>query len=303
MSRIENPFHQGELEIQALLNESEISKRNSRVIDTEILKGALNFIEQQKYFYIGSVDSLGNLHTSMIYGKQGFIKASQTQIVLDKDMIQSSFEDIFFKNVSSNPVVGSIFIELASRRRIRINGDFDLDTMTLQVKESYPNCPKFIQKRILHVEEKSVETQFDLDDQLNEESSNVIENSDTFFVSSGSTYLGLDTSHRGGKPGFVKVINNTTLKIPDYPGNSIYNTLGNFQANPSGSILFIDFINNTILQLSGKVTLEMSSKLDETKKYKIYWIFHIKLVSKTTIGNKLSWEFLDPSPLNPIIIE
>ena len=55
---------------------------------------------------------------------------------------------------------------------------------------------------------------------------------DTFFVASAHAERGVDASHRGGLPGFVRVLGDRTLEIPDYPGNSMFNTLGNPAADP-----------------------------------------------------------------------
>ena len=65
---------------------------------------------------------------------------------------------------------------------------------------------------------------------------------------------GVDVSHRGGRPGFVKLDGNT-LTIPDFPGNNAYNTLGNFLINPKAGLVFPDFETGDLLMLTGKVEL------------------------------------------------
>ncbi|MGI9462957.1 MAG: pyridoxamine 5'-phosphate oxidase family protein, partial [Aestuariivirgaceae bacterium] len=61
-------------------------------------------------------------------------------------------------------------------------------------------------------------------------------------------------SHRGGRPGFVKV-DGSTLTIPDYAGNRHFNTLGNFFANPMAGLLFVDFETGDLLLLTGAVEI------------------------------------------------
>ena len=65
---------------------------------------------------------------------------------------------------------------------------------------------------------------------------------------------GVDVSHRGGKPGFVRVDENeagTLLTLPDFRGNFFFNTLGNIVAYPHAGLLFVDYANGDLLQLTG----------------------------------------------------
>ena len=64
----------------------------------------------------------------------------------------------------------------------------------------------------------------------------------------------VDVSHRGGKPGFVR-IDGDVLTIPDFAGNLHFNTLGNLLVNPRAGLLFIDFATGDLLQLSGTTGL------------------------------------------------
>ena len=65
----------------------------------------------------------------------------------------------------------------------------------------------------------------------------------------GAAY-GADISHRGGRPGFVRV-DGDVLTIPDFRGNRYFNTLGNLIAEPRASLLFVDFETGDLLQLQG----------------------------------------------------
>ena len=61
---------------------------------------------------------------------------------------------------------------------------------------------------------------------------------------------GVDMSHRGGKPGFVRIDNDRTLTIPDFSGNRFFNTLGNIVLNPRAGLLFIDFESGNVLHIA-----------------------------------------------------
>jgi predicted pyridoxine 5'-phosphate oxidase superfamily flavin-nucleotide-binding protein len=77
---------------------------------------------------------------------------------------------------------------------------------------------------------------------------------DTFFVATASgpgvPGGGVDISHRGGPPGFVRV-EGEALLIPDYRGNRYFNTLGNLLLQPRAALLFVDFEGGGLLQLQG----------------------------------------------------
>jgi PPOX class probable FMN-dependent enzyme len=56
-------------------------------------------------------------------------------------------------------------------------------------------------------------------------------------ASAGAT--GLDCSPKGDKPGFVRILDDRTLAIPDRPGNNRIDNLQNLVADPRISLLFI----------------------------------------------------------------
>ncbi len=61
---------------------------------------------------------------------------------------------------------------------------------------------------------------------------------------------GVDISHRGGLPGFVKVAGDV-LTIPDFRGNWFFNTLGNLVLTSARLLLFVDFETGDLLHLQG----------------------------------------------------
>lgn len=90
---------------------------------------------------------------------------------------------------------------------------------------------------------------------LSEESINVISKSDLFFVSSSHHDADMDTNHRGGPPGFVRIVINDaedcSLVWPEYSGNRLYQTLGNLHTTPKAGLVFPDFDTGDVLYLTG----------------------------------------------------
>ena len=120
---MEDIFHSGEREVQRKTGEDIIASANSRGINNAIVPGAINFIEKQSMAIVSSVNTEGKVWVSVFVGDFGFTKVIDPYtLVFDKNMISSFKNDIFYQNIKENPEVGSLFIELSSRRRFRING-------------------------------------------------------------------------------------------------------------------------------------------------------------------------------------
>lgn len=84
-----------------------------------------------------------------------------------------------------------------------------------------------------------------------EEDRAFIERSAMFFVATADAEGRPDCSYKGGLPGFVRVLDERTLAIPDYDGNGMYRTWGNVLVNPHVGLLFLDFENPKRLRVSG----------------------------------------------------
>ena len=78
---------------------------------------------------------------------------------------------------------------------------------------------------------------------------------ETFFLGTTHPERGVDTSHRGGPAGFVRV-EDGGLWWPDYPGNNMFNSFGNLAVDDTSAVLVPDFATGTSLQLSGRAAVE-----------------------------------------------
>ena len=301
-------YHSGEKEIQKLTGEEATGNANGRVITDSIVKGAINFIEKQPMAIVSSEDENQQIWASILIGDFGFTKVPDANtIIFNKEVIYSSHQDVFHYNIQQNQEIGSLFIELATRRRFRINGTARLNNENIEVKirEAYPNCPQYIQRRVISMADQFSKTEAvtSTGNELTNEIKTWIVSADTMFVGSKSSEGKMDASHRGGNPGYIEVLEDNVLKIPDYQGNSMYNTLGNFVQNPAAGLLFIDFEKGETLQLTGKATLlfnQSSPKdLEKTTGTGRYWLFKTERWIKTEKHHKVNWEFIDYSPFNP----
>ncbi len=88
-----------------------------------------------------------------------------------------------------------------------------------------------------------------------------IESRDMFFLTTVDHRGRPSVSYKGGDPGFVKVVNPTTIAFPSYDGNGMFFSMGNISANPEIGALFIDFENPHRLRLQGRASLHKDDPL------------------------------------------
>ncbi len=304
---MDSKYHKGEIELQERFGEAKIANRAVRIIKNKIIAGAIPFIENQPFVIVSSKDQDANLWTSIWMGSPGWIDASEEgRIRFKLERIQHSQTDITFNNLKENNQVGMIFIDLGTRRRYRVNGRMEVGVayLDLEIQEAYPNCPKYIQRRIPSFKNlENIGPILTDGSTLDEGLKKWISLADTFFVGSESSFGYLDASHRGGNPGFIEILENGDLKIPDYAGNSMFNTLGNLLEIPKAGLLFINFSTGDVLQLTGSTNFLFDQPIGEdqkeTAKTGRYWLFKTTAWIKTAQHHQADWEFLDNSPYNP----
>ncbi len=107
-----------------------------------------------------------------------------------------------------------------------------------------------------------------------------IESRDMFFLSTVDHNGRPTVSHKGGDPGFVKVVDDTTVVFPSYDGNGMFLSMGNIKGNKNIGMLFIDFQNPHRLRLQGEATihdddpaLDLYKEADLIVKVKVSEIF------------------------------
>lgn len=219
----------------------------------------MDFFRHLPFIVIGAPDDSGQPWASLLIGTPGFVRAPDENC-LQVDALPDR-GDPLAEALHIGSHVGLLGIELATRRRNRLNGpilNLGQDGMCIAVAQSFGNCPKYIQPRTLlpqglPITSHAIETSCSLDDLA----VNQIQTADTFFIathapsSQTSSARGSDVSHRGGNAGFVHVASPTTLVWPDFPGNNLFNTLGNLQVNPRAGLLFPDFTSGDLLSLAG----------------------------------------------------
>ena len=268
-----SPFHEGEQLLQRRFGVREKMERFGRQVIRDYMPDQhRDFYGQLSFIFVGHADKDGWPWASIVFNEFDFISSpSANTLTIDALPVEGDplRESLAFAK-DENLRLGLLGVELSTRRRNRLAAhitDYSDNKMQLEVDQSFGNCPQYIQKRQLEIiapnqrQDSSVE-EFE---QFDKHTQDFISNSDTFFVASyvaqntGEISDGVDVSHRGGKPGFIRVDNENTLTIPDYTGNNHFNTLGNFIVNPKAGLLFVDFKTGNLLTLTGRVEVLFDS--------------------------------------------
>jgi predicted pyridoxine 5'-phosphate oxidase superfamily flavin-nucleotide-binding protein len=105
------------------------------------------------------------------------------------------------------------------------------------------------------LEQVTVRTSFTDDDR------EFIQRCAMLFIASADSAGRPDCSYKGGLPGFVRVIDQQTLAVPDYDGNGMYRTWGNVLVNPHVGLLFVDFERTQRLRVNGTASIRADDPL------------------------------------------
>ena len=74
-----------------------------------------------------------------------------------------------------------------------------------------------------------------------------------------------DASPKGGKPGFVKVLNDKQLFIPDVAGNKLFHGYGNIESNPKAGLIFFIPGHNSTVRVNGGVRVIDGAELRDVR--------------------------------------
>lgn len=253
-----DPFHHGEHEAQ--------TRAGVRLLGAPIRDWMPDqhrlFFAQLPILFAAVADGAGWPVATALAGPPGFVSSSDARTLRVAALPDRA--DPAGTGLRAGAPAGLLGIDLGTRRRNRVSGivlAVDGHGFTLDVRQSFGNCPQYIQAREVEGGEApdragAAERLGGLDPQARA----LIAGADTFFVASGSgagggDAGGLDMSHRGGRPGFVRV-DGDVLTIPDFRGNRYFNTLGNLMLDPRAGLLFVDFASGGLMHLQGRAELD-----------------------------------------------
>jgi len=258
-------WHAGELALQQQTGVApRMAEIGPRFLRDHMPEQHRQFFAEQPFLLTGIRDEAGQPWASLVAGVPGFATSPTPQTL-----------HIAATPLPGDPAaphwrvgvpVGLLGLQAHTGRRNRMNGHIVAagpEGFEIQVDQSFGNCPKYIHPREAVRAPASPEVHVASGSALDEDAARIVASADTFFIASthpdaGRTdeaFAGVDVSHRGGPPGFVRLPADGALRVPDYTGNSFFNTLGNLQLEPRCGLLFIDYATGERLHLACRATL------------------------------------------------
>jgi uncharacterized protein len=259
-----SPFHEGERAVQERIGVRErIERMGGRMVGDSLSDESREFFEDLPFVIVGSTDAQGALWASLLPGEPGLVQSPSPRSL--RVTTSALPGDPLSANLSLGAPLGLLGIELSTRRRNRVNGRVTRNgagSFELEVDQSFGNCKQYIQARAGRFAASAVRSSPAAQAaSLSHDALQLLARCDTSFIATGSRSAasggseGLDVSHRGGRPGFIRAeqVNGATLlTLPDYYGNFMFNSFGNLEVNPRAGLLALDFETGDVLSLSGR---------------------------------------------------
>jgi predicted pyridoxine 5'-phosphate oxidase superfamily flavin-nucleotide-binding protein len=254
-------FHEGEREVQTRVGvQDRMAGTGAKMIRDFMPEQHREFFRQLPFVIVGSIDARGQPWASVLANPPAFIESPDPRrlTVRARPLAGDPLGETLVEGAS----IGMLGIEPHTRRRNRLNGIVGQITeqdFTVHVRQSFGNCPKYIQARKPeYVSSVAAAPAVHRSERLDPATQQMIRRADTFFIATAHPAApgddarahGVDASHRGGKPGFIRLDDDRSFTVPDFVGNFLFNTLGNIVLNPKAGLLFIDFERGDLLYLA-----------------------------------------------------
>jgi ferredoxin-NADP reductase len=290
-------LHAGMLEAQTRLGVRQqaaqlVGMIRPSVPDPEEVQSDINALP----FVVLSVGSERSMAVTLVARSKTFIK-NEGRVV--HYVLQVAQDETFATLCVPGAQCGGLFIDLRQRQRYRINGrvgQFKDGVLSVEVGEALPNCPKYIQARVPDVA-CSVAAQRRVSSKaaaLSERQQQWVAQCDTFFL--GSLFGRADATHRGGRPGFVRVASPSELRWGEYQGNNLNMTIGNMIKCATVAIAVPDWSSGAMLHVSGTARLDFDAHLDGSA---VTVVLTIAAVEEVENCLSSSFRLVDRSPYNP----
>lgn len=275
-------FHEGEEEVAKLMR-SPPGRDNPTA--PMLTPQAARMLQQAPLLALGTLDDQGRPWSTLLGGEAPLASVLGRSIIAIKapvdstndPVMQSLFADLTSESDEdglaarlSNRMLSALSIDLSTRKRVKLfghiaGGAFEPSPdspgqsdvhLTVRIDQSLGNCPKYLNCKDITprplTQPSSLESSGPT---LSPAAQALIRTSDLFFISSSNSSHDMDTNHRGGAPGFVRLATAPTgatqLIYPEFSGNRLYQTLGNLLRTPRAGLCFPDFATGDVLHLTG----------------------------------------------------
>jgi ferredoxin-NADP reductase len=327
----EMAWNEGEKQMHKLTKNAHVSTMGNPTVPS-LSQRAASMLESFPLLAVGTIDDEeGDVWTTLWGGDPGFARGLPDNLIAMK--VPASFEYDPVVQVLAGKSKGSygmidglqgkmvsgLSIDLMTRKRVKLFGramagalapyqeddskeGVAMVQLIVKIEQSLGNCPKYLNsKRVYpHISSPSPEPPSGT---LSDAAVELIKQADLFFVSSANGKKDMDTNHRGGPKGFVRLIqSNGTSEIvwPEYSGNLLYQTLGNFILYPKAGLVFPNFETGDVLYVTGTTDVLIGDRADALIPRSN---LAVKLIVKKSIlvreGLQVRAEAKENSPYNP----
>ncbi|MEV0533042.1 pyridoxamine 5'-phosphate oxidase family protein [Kitasatospora sp. NPDC050463] len=261
MTDSSTPYHPGERAVQARAGRVERADHSGRAIGRTIPAVAARFLAERQVLVLGAADADGRLWATQLTGGPGFLRApDETTLTVAAG---PAAEDPLAAVLAGPAEVGTIALDPAGRRRMRLNGRSVPDGrggLVIAADQVYANCPKYIQRRSPLELSAGTPHVVAAGPVLSTAQQLTVATADTFFIATAGPDGRVDASHRGGNPGFLRAVGPDRLRWPEYAGNSMFMTLGNLELDPRAGLLLPDFETGGALLITGEARTDWSER-------------------------------------------
>ncbi|MCJ1309807.1 hypothetical protein MMC25_003468 [Agyrium rufum] len=299
---------------------------------------------------IGTVDSSYRIWTSLWGGEPGFARplgSSAVGLIGMKTPVDMRYDPVaeallghradgdIVREPGKGAVIAGLAIDLMQRRRVkwagrlvagarnwmpeseRANGSLaDLEgvreaQLIIKIDSSLGNCPKYLNSKQI-IPQLLKPSLLSKTLPLPPEAISLLAHADLFFITAAASTDGksMSTNYRGGPPGFVRVIQNTSegvfIAYPEYSGNRLYQTLGNLMSPDSGlashsaGLVFPDFDTGNVLYMTAEAQVLIGSEASALfPRTNLAIKLHILEARFVRCGLSFHGESREPSPYNP----
>ncbi|WP_394816260.1 pyridoxamine 5'-phosphate oxidase family protein [Streptomyces mooreae] len=292
MRTVDDPYHAGSRAVQDRLGVRAVADHIGRSIGPGLREVTAAFLGLQPMLVIGAADEAGRMWSSLLTGTPGFVRATGPRRIAvtggppDGDPLTTAL-------ATEGTPVGTLALDPRTRRRLRLNGTAAPTPrgFVVATEQVFANCPKYLQRRTLRAPVPGPAGAARQSRELTPGQQRLIRAADTFFIATAAPD-GADAGHRGGNPGFVRVLSPNALSWQDYPGNAMFLTLGNLEGDPRTGLLFVDWSTGGTLQLTGTATTVFGAAGRTLH-------FTVTEAVETPHAGPLRWSTPEYSPANP----
>ncbi|NOX30008.1 MAG: pyridoxamine 5'-phosphate oxidase family protein [Actinobacteria bacterium] len=295
-------FHPGEVEVQVASASDPVLYEQwaARSLLPDLNDSEVRFVQGCTFAAAATVDENGTPWASplLAIGARLFTVEASSVVAIAGHPDNG---DPLLGNLNRTGQLGVLFFDPSRRRRAKSMGTAEVRAtgeICYSLTRNFGLCPKYIHKRshepATDPAEPSAATSAT---SLSAADCVQLSRTDTVFLASFYPDHGADVTHRGGSPGFLKV-DGSSIEIPDYVGNGMFNTLGNLRADPRLALTDVDLFTGRTIHTTGSATV--SDHPDPVRHPGANRVIQLEVdqvvVSHANVG---TWTNLEASPHNP----